>query len=96
MAWQRFSVALKGEGEPIVVQTSARDWAGVTMDAARPRALDMTFQVVHQALQRTGANVPRDYAGFLEVLDGIPQSLDDDDAMEQLDPMDATRSDDSQ
>lgn len=95
MAWQRFRVALKGEGEPVTVQTSARDWSGVTMDTASPRALDMTFQVVHQALLRAGYDVPRDYDGFLEVLDGIPESLDDD-ANEQLDPTGATRSDDSQ
>ena len=93
MAWQRFAVTLKGEAEPVVVQTNARDWSDVTMDTGAPRALDMTFQVVHAALLRTGHDVPRDYDGFLEVLDGIPESLDDD-ANDQLDPTAATRSDD--
>lgn len=96
MAWQRFRVALKGEGDPVVVQTTGRDWAQVTMDPGQPRALDMTFQVVHLALMRTGyANVPRNYDAFLEVLDGIPESLDAD-TTEQLDPTVATRLDDSQ
>jgi hypothetical protein len=93
MAWQRFAVQLKGEAEPIIVQTSARDWSNVTMDPGAPRALDMTFQVVHAALLRSDHDVPRDYRGFLEVLDGIPESLDDD-TNEQLDPTAATRSDD--
>lgn len=93
MAWQRFTVLLKGEDEPIQVETSARDWAGVAIDPGQPRALDMTFQVVHAALLRTGHDVPRDYDGFLEVLDGLPENLDGD-VTDQLDPTTATRSDD--
>lgn len=85
MAWQRFSVTLKGEDAPITVQTSARDWAGVRMDPGQPRAMDMTFQVVHSALLREGRDVPRDYDGFLEVLDGMPESLDAEDGT-LLDP----------
>jgi len=88
MAWQRFSVELKGEDQPLVVQTNARDWAGVTIDPGAPKALDMTFRVVHAALVRNGVTVPRDYGGFLEVLEGIPQSLDGDDE-EILTPTDA-------
>jgi hypothetical protein len=76
MAWQKFRVLLKGEGEPLEVQTSARDWAGLEIDMAAPRAMNMTFQVVHAALLRTGHDVPRDFDGFLEVLDGLPESLD--------------------
>jgi len=88
MAWQRFSVELKGEDQPIVVQTNARDWSNVTIDPGAPKALDMTFRVVHSALVRTGVQVPRDYGGFLEVLEGIPQSLDGDDE-DLLTPTDA-------
>jgi hypothetical protein len=87
MAWQRFRVRLKGEPEPILVQTAARDWANVVVDPGQPRAMDMTFRVVHSALVRAGAdNVPRNYDAFLEVLDAIPETLDDDDDGNQLDP----------
>lgn len=89
MAWQRFSVPLKGE-DPVIVQTSARDWANVAIDPAAPKAMDMTFRVVHAALVRSGRSVPRDYDGFLEVLDGIPESVDVDDG-EMMDPTDAGR-----
>jgi hypothetical protein len=78
MAWQRFRVELKGE-EPVIVQTSARDWSAVTIDPGAPKALDMTFRVAHAALMRTGASVPRNYDAFLEVLEGIPESLDGED-----------------
>lgn len=91
MAWQRFRVELEGR-EALEVQTSARDWAGVPIDASGPRALDMTFRVVHAALVRTGADVPRHYDAFLDVLEGIPESLDDDD-LELLDPTNAAPSD---
>lgn len=91
MAWQRFSVALKGESEPVIVQTNARDWANVTIDPAAPKALDMTFRVVHSALLRAGTGIPRDYDSFLEVLDDVPESLDEEDAS-LLDPTSATRS----
>lgn len=92
MAWQRFKVQLKGEDTPTEVQTAARDWAGVTMDPGQPRAMDMTFQVVHAALLRAGHDVPRDYPGFLEVLDGMPESLDEDDGT-LLDPTNRAVSD---
>jgi len=92
MAWQRFSVELKGEDEPVVVQTNARDWATVTIDPGAPKALDMTFRVVHSALVRNGVTVPRDYGGFLEILEGIPTSLDDEDT-DLLRPTDTERSD---
>lgn len=94
MAWQRFSVELKGESEPIVVQTSARDWANIAIDPGAPKALDMTFRVVHSALLREGREVPRNYEAFLEVLAGIPDSLDDDDG-ELLSPTSAAPSDGS-
>lgn len=92
MAWQRFTVQLKGEDQPVEVQSSARDWAGVTMDPGAPRAMDMTFQVVHSALLRAGHDVPRDYDGFLEVLEGMPESLDADEG-DQLDPTNRELSD---
>lgn len=86
MAWQRMSVQLKGEAEPIVVQTNARDWAAVVIDPNQPKAMDMTFRVVHHALRRlNNANVPRDYDSFLEVLEGFPETLDGSDG-ELLDP----------
>lgn len=84
MAWQTMSVELKGEDAPIVVQTNALDWRLIQFDGAAP--LDGLWQAVHHALVRTGANVPRDYDGFLEVLDGMPEVVDQDD----LGPLDPT------
>jgi hypothetical protein len=89
MAWQRFRVELKGESEPIVVETCARDWASLVIDPETPRPMEMTFQVVHAALMRTGTEVPRNYDAFLEVLDGMPESLDAEE-LEQLNPTGAT------
>ena len=86
MSWQRLSVQLKGEPEPVVVQTTAKDWAAVVIDPNSPKALDMTFRVAHHALRRVNHdNVPRDYDSFLEVLEAIPETLDDADG-EALDP----------
>jgi hypothetical protein len=91
--WQRFAVLLKGDAEPIVVQVVARDWATVTMDpAAGLAAMGLTFQVVHNALLREGVDVPRDYDGFLDVLDAMPEAIDDADP-NALDPTPAGRSD---
>lgn len=84
MAWQTFRVQLKGQDE-IAVETTARDWAAVRIDPGAARALDMTFQVVHHALLRTGAGVPCDYNGFLEVLADMPTAVDEGDA-DALDP----------
>lgn len=84
-SWQRFRVELKGEAEPLEVQTDARDWAAVEIDPSAPKAMDMTFQAVWRALLRTGAQVPRDYEGFLEVLAGMPDTLEEGDP-EQMDP----------
>ena len=87
MAWQRMRVELKGEPEPVIVQTAAIDWRLVRFDVEAP--LDGLWQAVHRALVRTGANVPRDYPGFLEVLDGMPELVDNDDGIGPLDPTDA-------
>ena len=84
MAWQKMSVELKGEEDPVVVQTNALDWRLVSFDTAAP--LDGVWQATHRALVRTGANVPRDYEGFLEVLDGMPEVVEEDD----LGPLDPT------
>lgn len=85
MAWQRLRVRIKGQ-DPIDVQTNARDFASVIIDPSAPKALDLTFRIAHNALMRMGVdNVPRDYEGFLEVLDAIPESLDGEDAS-LLDP----------
>jgi hypothetical protein len=65
----------------------------VTIDPGAPRAMDMKFQVVHVALLRNGHDVPRDYDSFLEVLEGIPESLDAEDTT-ILDPTVAPHSDD--
>jgi hypothetical protein len=93
MAWQRFRVTLKGEAEPIEVATNARDWAAVVIDPGAPRAMDMTFRVVHSALLRAGVTeVPRNYDAFLEVLAGIPESLEDGDAGDDAGPLDPTPS----
>jgi hypothetical protein len=88
VAWQSFRVSLKGEAEPIDVQTNARDWANVPIDPGAPKAMDMTFRVVHAALVREGVGVPRNYDAFLEVLDGIPESVEEGDA-NALDPTNA-------
>lgn len=88
MAWQRFSVELKGEAEPVIVQTNARDFANVVMDPGQVKALGIQFQIVHSALVRLGHPVPRDYESFLEVLEGVPEPLDEEDAT-ALDPTSA-------
>lgn len=87
MAWQRFAVPLKGNPEPVTVQTLAVDWRRVKLDPNAP--LDGVWQAVHYALVRTDASVPRDYEGFLEVLDGMPEALDDDGEAGPLDPTNA-------
>jgi hypothetical protein len=88
MAWQRLSVPIAGEPEPIVVQTVAVDWRLVAFTPDAP--LDGLWQAVHRALVRTGAPVPKDYPGFLDVLDGMPEVVDDDDdGIAPLDPTDA-------
>lgn len=85
MAWQTMRVLLKGE-DPVIVQTNARDWASVSIDPNNPKALDMTFRVAHHAMRRLNMdNVPRDYDGFLEVLDAIPETVEEDDG-DLLDP----------
>jgi len=85
MAWQKMRVTLKGE-DPVEVQTSARDWAAVTIDPNSPKALDMTFRVAHHAMRRLNmSNVPRDYDSFLEVLESIPDTVEEDDG-DLLDP----------
>jgi hypothetical protein len=89
MSWQRFKVELV-DREPLEVQTSARDWSNVVIDPGAPKAVDLTFRVVHAALVRTGADVPRSYDAFLDVLDGIPTDLEGDDGESPLDPTSAT------
>jgi hypothetical protein len=90
--WQRFAVLLKGESEPVEVQVVARDWARVTLDPeVGLAAMSMTFQVVHNALLREGYSVPRDYDGFLDVLDGMPEAIDVADP-HALDPTPSDRS----
>lgn len=79
--WQRFRVYLKGEDEPLEVQTIARDFTSIPMDPARGiNAIDMSYRAVHAALLRMGVDaVPRDYDSFIdEVLDGFPDVLDED------------------
>lgn len=93
MGWQRFRVRTKGQ-DAIEVQTAAMDWASVTIEPGSPKALDMTFQVVHNALRRVGAPVPRDYRGFLEVLEDMPEAMDDAEGAD-LDPTDGTLSEGS-
>lgn len=91
MAWQRFRVAFGGAG-PVEVQSSARDWAAVPFDPNSPRGLDMTFRVVHAACKRLNiAGTPRKYEDFLDALDGIPESLDEEDP-DEVDPTDAAPS----
>jgi hypothetical protein len=78
--WQQISVELKGEDVPVIVQTTAMDWAPVRAQAgADSQPVDMLFQVAHNALRRIGHPVPRDYRGFLEVLDGMPETLEEAD-----------------
>jgi hypothetical protein len=94
MGWQRFRVELEGHDEPYVVQTNGLDWASVQIDPTAPRAMDMTFRVVHSALLRDGVDVSRDYRIFVgKELAGIPDSLDADDEAAALDPTSAGLSD---
>lgn len=75
MAWQSFRVALKGD-DPVLVETNARDMASIVMDPANPRPLDLMFHQVHNAMVRQRMTVPRDYDGFLEALDGVPEPVE--------------------
>lgn len=87
MPWQRMQVELKGEPEPVVVQTTAQDWRRIRMDMG-DSPIDALWQALHAALLREGASVPDDYEGFLEVLGGMPEVLDDGDPA-PLDPTNA-------
>ena len=84
MAWQRFLVRVKGE-DPVEVQTNARDRAAIVMDPNNPRPFDLIYRQVHSAMRRQGMPVPRDYEGFLEVLDDDPELIADEDP-DDLDP----------
>lgn len=79
--WQRFRVELEGE-EPSEVQTNARDWAAVSINAERP--MDATFRVIHASMVRQGMAVPRHYEQFLDALAGPVETVDED--PELLDP----------
>lgn len=86
MAWQRLSVQIKGEDEPIMVETSARDWA--SLDFTELQTAGALFRVTHNALLRSHqVNVPLNYDAFLEVLEGMPEAL------EESEPLDPTRQD---
>jgi hypothetical protein len=88
MGWQSFRVELNGHAEPIEVNTNGLDWSNVVIDPGAPKAMDMTFRVVHAALLRLKVEgVARDYRVFLsEQLAGIPESLDGDEVDRPLDP----------
>jgi hypothetical protein len=75
MRWQRFGVTLE-DRDPVEVQTNARDWAAVRMDAEHP--MDATFRVVHAAMVRQGMDVPRHYDTFLDELAGPLETVDED------------------
>ena len=95
--WQRFTVYLKGEDEPIEVQTIGRDFTKIPMDPAQGvNPIDMSYRAVHAALLRMGVDaVPRDYDSFIdEVLDGFPDLIEQDG--DALRPTDAARSDTQQ
>lgn len=88
MAWQSFRVKLKGD-EEVVVETNALDMASIIMDPANPRPVDLVFHQIHNAMVRQRMSVPRDYEGFLELLESMPE------AVEEADPaaLDPTRPD---
>ena len=88
MAWQRLSVSMKGEDEPIVVETSARDWASLPFDELQTAGA--LFRVCHNALIRNRVNVPLNYDAFLEVLEAMPEAVE----VEPLDPTQREASDD--
>jgi len=73
--WQRFRVELEGQ-EPTEVQTNARDWAAVAINAER--AMDATFRVVHAAMVRQAMACPRHYDAFLDDLAGPIETVDED------------------
>lgn len=80
--WQRFRVELEDVDEPVEVQTNARDWAAVQINAERP--MDATFRVIHASMVRQALGVPRHYDAFLDVLAGPVETVDED--PELLDP----------
>ena len=79
MSWPRLQVKLVGDDEPLTVQTNAIDHAPIPVNPAEPKGLDFLFRLAHNALVRVGADVPRHYDKFLEVLDEVPTPLDEDD-----------------
>lgn len=79
--WQQFRVELE-DADPIEVQTNARDWAAVSINAER--AMDATFRVIHASMIRQGMAVPRHYEQFLDALAGPVETVDED--PELLDP----------
>ena len=56
MAWQRLNVSIKGEGEPIQIETNARDWASISFDDMQTTGA--LFRVTHNALVRIGRAGP--------------------------------------
>jgi hypothetical protein len=90
MAWQRLTVQMKGE-EPVTVATSARDWASIPFDELQTAGA--LFRVTHNALIRNQINVPLNYDAFLEVLEAMPETVDEG---EPLDPTRTEPSDDWQ
>jgi len=90
--WQRFAFYLKGYDDPVEVQTTARDWARVTIDPAEGlEAMALTFQVIWFALQREGYDVPAtDFDAFCDLLEGPPEAISG--AAPALDPTAAARS----
>ncbi len=88
MAWQHLSVQMKGE-DPIIIETSARDWASLPFEELQTAGA--LFRVCHNALIRLRVNVPLNYDAFLEVLEGMPESVEEG---EPLDPTPREVSDD--
>lgn len=91
--WQKFNVYLTGREDPLEVQTTARDFAAVPLDAANGiQPIDLSYRAVHAALRRLEVEgVPASYDEFLDTcLDGFPDLLEGEPAL--LDPTRPARS----
>jgi hypothetical protein len=84
----RWRVVVDGVDGPIYVTTNARDQADVVVELDRngkPQlSMGLQNQIVHNALLRTEAPVPRDFVVFLDAL--VEADEVDDDGGRDLDP----------
>ena len=69
---QRWTVELEGQDAPLDVRTDARDSQAIPLtpgpDGQPQMPMGMPLKIVHNALLRTDADVPRDFQKFLALI----------------------------